>query len=162
MNFSFKTIVPTVAAAACLAALFGQPATAQEKKGVAERAVAKQLVDLVAWCRDNGGTPHMLRNDASGFELHCQTTSRGDMTVLADLDGQKYNLAARYDARWGDEMRQAVEHLGKLKPVAPSLQIAASATSISVRVDMADDNRWAGGLQGTLGDQAGDYDMPSS
>lgn len=162
MNFSFKTIVPTVAAAACLAALFGQPATAQENRGVAERAVVKQLADLVGWCHDNAGTPHVLRNDASGFEVHCQTASRGDMTVIADLDAQKYNLAARYDARWGDDMREAVEVLGKLKPVAPSLQIAANATSISVSVDMADDNRWAGGLQGTLGDQTGDYDMPSS
>lgn len=161
MNFSFKTLVPTVAAAACLAALFGQPATAQEKKGVAERSVAKQLVDLVGWCRDNAGVPHVLRNDARGYELHCQTASRGDMTVIADLDAQKYNLAARYDARWGDDMREAVDVLGKLKPVAPSLQIAATATSISVSVDMADDSRWTGGLEGTLGDQEGDYDMPT-
>lgn len=140
MNFSFKTIVPTVVAAACLAALFGQPATAQEKGGVAERAVAKQLVDLVARCKDIGGAPHVLHNDARGFELHCQTASRGDLTVIADLTAQKYKMAARYDARWGDAMRQAVEGLAELKTVAPSLRIAASATSASVSVDLADDN----------------------
>lgn len=162
MTFSFKTIVPTVIGAACLAVLFGQPATAQEEGGVAERAVAKQLVDLVAWCKDNAGAPHVLHSDARGFELHCQTASRGELTVVADLTARKYNLAARYDPRWGNEMRQAVESLEELKTVAPSLRIAASATSASVSVDLADDNRSTHGREGTVGDQEGDFDMPSS